>query len=620
LKGFFFNAQPTTDVTNYPSGYDREYDADDFNRYMGLFFTNGIFVRDDLDACKVVASGLAFTVTPGVALVDGGQCHFEAGDGLTISQGAGMYSIMCRRNSAAGVRAFELVAVKGSESFPPPVREGDLYDLCLAHVTATASISTVADTREDMDLCGFAALTGQPPYYPPDDANLPYILWLYLLGLPMTEEQVDAVEGNPSLMEIYNQSRLFPATKAQAEAGVDNSKFMTPRRTREAIDAAYKVGDIKTTTLPAEGNWMRCNGATLLKDSYPELDMAIGGSFRVPYVDVATVTVVQDSNHLSCWDRTTPLFHLYCTRSSLYVNLYRYNKTTKANTQLVAYGTGAYYAYSGLLPVIGSDYTLYITCPESSTAAYLYLIKPNGDLATIGSITLPKTAISPECMAATLKDSNTISLCVAAGTNSTLSVYTITISTLAVSTTSFAISLGILPYYLKFSGNYLYAMPQNQNFIYRCSKNNIVASGFAGVTLVNSVALSKMLGDIEGNILVYNGGSGNARVWWLIDKNDVITKIAAALDNPETPDGFYWDYDKGFGIYLHNKTLVAFNLDGPINTIGQSTKEQGLSGHWLYTCTGNPSTSVVLARAYDDIMLPALADINGYRYANIKVK
>lgn len=240
MKGLFFNAQPTSDIITHPSGYDREYDSDDFNRYMGVFFGNGVFVRQDADACKIMASGLALAVTPGIALVDGSQCHFEPGDGLTLP-GDGMYSIMCRRNNAAEVRGFELVAVKEEGAYPVPVRDGDIFDLCLARVQVTDGAATVVDTREDRDLCGFAALTGQPPYYPPDEANLPYILWLYVLGLPMTPEQVEAVEGNPSLMEIFEQSRIVQetqrATKEEAEAGTDNRKIVTPFGARAAIES-----------------------------------------------------------------------------------------------------------------------------------------------------------------------------------------------------------------------------------------------------------------------------------------------------------------------------------------------------------------------------------------------
>lgn len=169
MRGYFFNAQPTADTDKYPSGFDREYDANDFNRFMGVFFTNGIFIYGNADACKVTASKRKLTITPGIVLVDGGQCHFEEGDGLTLD-GVGLFSVMCRRNNSGGVRGFELVAVKGESAYPAPVREGDLWDLCLAHVAVTeigeTVTVTVVDTREDSNLCGVVVLTASPPADP----------------------------------------------------------------------------------------------------------------------------------------------------------------------------------------------------------------------------------------------------------------------------------------------------------------------------------------------------------------------------------------------------------------------------------------------------------------------
>lgn len=221
MRGLFFNAQPTTDITSHPSGFDREYDAEDFNSFMGIFFTDGVFVRADPDACKVIvttgakppSNGILFR--PGVVFVDGGQCHIEGTDRVVVSPISTTIttwtSIMCRRNNSADVRGFELLAVGALDDYPAPIRDGDIYDMCLAHldVEPDGMISWVEDMRNDSDVCGFAALTGQPPYYPPDEANLPYIMWLYTLGFPMTDQQKAAVEGNPSLMAIYSNKSFY---------------------------------------------------------------------------------------------------------------------------------------------------------------------------------------------------------------------------------------------------------------------------------------------------------------------------------------------------------------------------------------------------------------------------
>ena len=205
MRGYFFNAEPTTDYEQHPTGYDRAYDALDYNLVMGTFFHNGIFGNINPDACKAVVDGLTVTFTPGVALINGGQAHFDQEDSVVLTEGDGYYSIMCRKNTASEVRAFELVALKGDD-YPVPVREGDIYDLCLAHVLVSDGVAAVADTRGDPDICGFAAVAGQPPYQP--STGVPALLWDYtLFPQQLTEEQRQIVETTPSLMEMFEACR-----------------------------------------------------------------------------------------------------------------------------------------------------------------------------------------------------------------------------------------------------------------------------------------------------------------------------------------------------------------------------------------------------------------------------
>ncbi len=206
MKGYFFNAEPTSDIETYPSGYDREYDTVDYNLVMGTFFHNGVFANLNPDACKASSTGLTIHFTPGVVLINGGQGHLEPGDSVTLSQGDGKYSILCRKNDASQVRAFELVAPKDTD-YPDPVREGDIYDLCLAHVLVSNGEATVTDTRGDKELCGFAAVAGQPPYQP--STGVPANMWDYtLFPEQMTQEDREIVENTPSLMELYRKSRM----------------------------------------------------------------------------------------------------------------------------------------------------------------------------------------------------------------------------------------------------------------------------------------------------------------------------------------------------------------------------------------------------------------------------
>ena len=82
----------------------------------------------------------------------------------------------------------------------------------------------------------FLSYMGQPAYYPPDSDSLPYVLWLYTLGFPMDEEQRQMVEGNPSLMAIFNASlgaqRSSAVDFTAAEWTGDGSKTLTIPRTK----------------------------------------------------------------------------------------------------------------------------------------------------------------------------------------------------------------------------------------------------------------------------------------------------------------------------------------------------------------------------------------------------
>lgn len=199
MRSFFFNAEPTSDLSAHPTGYDREYDADDHAAFFAPFFSEaGVMAGagSGADACKVVVeSGNTLRVKAGCLYVRGRMCQFDGTETIQVTENC---RICARMNKAADVRGFQLVAVA------QPVQSEDIYDLELAQVVITTVsggyAAQVTDTRT------FLAFMGQPAYYPPEADHLPYVLWLYTLGFPLSEEQRAMVAGNPSLMEIFNGS------------------------------------------------------------------------------------------------------------------------------------------------------------------------------------------------------------------------------------------------------------------------------------------------------------------------------------------------------------------------------------------------------------------------------
>lgn len=197
MRSFFFNAEPTSDLSTHPTGFDREYDADDIAAFFAPFFSQaGVVPMKDSDACLVeVQEGNTLTFRPGFVFVKGRMCQFEGNETITVTENC---HICARMNKTADVRGFELVAVE------TPTMTNDIFDFPLASVAITpvtgGYTAVVADERT------FLEYMGQPAYYPPDSENLPYVLWLYTLGFPMTAEQRSTVTENPSLMAIFRDS------------------------------------------------------------------------------------------------------------------------------------------------------------------------------------------------------------------------------------------------------------------------------------------------------------------------------------------------------------------------------------------------------------------------------
>lgn len=70
------------------------------------------------------------------------------------------------------------------------------------------------------------------------------------------------------------------ASKAEAEAGTDTSKFMTPARTREAMQT-FVGGDLTGMIFAFAGNtipsgYLACNGAAISRTTYADLFAVIG--------------------------------------------------------------------------------------------------------------------------------------------------------------------------------------------------------------------------------------------------------------------------------------------------------------------------------------------------------
>lgn len=190
MRSMFFNSTEAD---------PREYDASQFAGYFGSFIGSGVFGSSP-DALRVSpGAGLSVVVAPGRVYING---YMEAADEpeTLVLPGTGKHSVALRLDLSLDRRGIYPVVLAGTDSFPEPVREGNIYDLVIARAEALPGPEVVvADTRADYALCGFAAFTGQPAYQPP--ADVPALVWDYtLFPDSLSAAQREMVEGSPSYM------------------------------------------------------------------------------------------------------------------------------------------------------------------------------------------------------------------------------------------------------------------------------------------------------------------------------------------------------------------------------------------------------------------------------------
>lgn len=141
MKGYFFNAEPTTDLKRHPTGLDREYDADSHAEFFEpLFGAAGVMLTEGQEEpCQIYSQGGGILgIRAGTAYVKGRMVNFDGSETLQAKAGY----VVARMNKSMEVRDFQFLIVDA------PVQEkGDIYDLPLARITYTGQAVNVTDQR-----------------------------------------------------------------------------------------------------------------------------------------------------------------------------------------------------------------------------------------------------------------------------------------------------------------------------------------------------------------------------------------------------------------------------------------------------------------------------------------
>ncbi len=162
LKSFPFDSM---DKLNEESGQlepDREYEAKIFANYFKKFLSNGIYFGEynnyKENSMKVALDGgMNIKILPGAGIIEG--VDFESDEEVIIPlerpTNQVIYMVIVRLDNTLDTRATTLYVKKESEGLQ---RDANIYEICIAKVTARSTsnlvVDDVEDTRMNKELCG----------------------------------------------------------------------------------------------------------------------------------------------------------------------------------------------------------------------------------------------------------------------------------------------------------------------------------------------------------------------------------------------------------------------------------------------------------------------------------
>ncbi|HPS80256.1 MAG TPA: hypothetical protein PLP25_00170 [Candidatus Limiplasma sp.] len=164
-----FDSTVTEDTEGNPI-YSRTYSANVLARILQKYFRNGVFNDVSTGLQVVQSTGMAVTVKPGDALINGRHFYEESERGMMIAAANASLdridTIVCRLNLGVSALSIDLYVLTGtpaaSPTAPELTRNASVYELGLANVlivknTTSIPQARITDTRLDSDRCGVVA-------------------------------------------------------------------------------------------------------------------------------------------------------------------------------------------------------------------------------------------------------------------------------------------------------------------------------------------------------------------------------------------------------------------------------------------------------------------------------
>lgn len=234
--------------------YDRVYSAERFAEYFASFIANGVF-PDPATNLQVVAnapSDMTVRVKSGLGWINGYYCNNDEDYLLTISPANGTLpridAVVLRWSR--GNRSISLEVKTGvatsSPSAPPLERSADNYELMLASIRVVAGTTSIAqasitDKRPDSTVCGWVKgvvdqidTTGLFAQY-----NDAFQTWFANIQSQLSGDVAANLQSQITALKDNKVNVSDKASTAQAQAGTDDTKWMTPAKVKSWWDNLY---------------------------------------------------------------------------------------------------------------------------------------------------------------------------------------------------------------------------------------------------------------------------------------------------------------------------------------------------------------------------------------------
>lgn len=234
--------------------YDRVYSAERFAEYFASFIANGVFPNPatNLQVVANAPSDMTVRVKSGLGWINGYYCNNDEDYLLTISPANGTLPRIdavvlrwSRSNRSISLEVKTGVATP-SPSAPPLERSADNYELMLASIRVVAGTTSIAqasitDKRPDSMVCGWVKgvvdqidTTGLFAQY--DDA---FQTWFANLQSQLSGDVAANLQSQITALKDNKVNVSDKASTAQAQAGTDDTKWMTPAKVKSWWDNLY---------------------------------------------------------------------------------------------------------------------------------------------------------------------------------------------------------------------------------------------------------------------------------------------------------------------------------------------------------------------------------------------